>query len=103
MTSPTQLSIAKLKKEGWCVGVVEHWNAFARIRQDLFGFIDIVALRGEETLAVQTTSYSNVSSRVHKIADHENTPFVRKAGWSIHVHGWHKVGNRWQCREVDCS
>jgi hypothetical protein len=39
-TSPTQLSLKKLREEGYTVAVVEHWNSFARIRQDLFGFID---------------------------------------------------------------
>ncbi len=85
------------------VAIVEHWNPFASIRQDLFGFIDLLALRGDETLAVQTTSYSNVSAHVNKIADHENVAIVRKAGWAIHCHGWHKVGNRWQVRVVDLS
>lgn len=102
-TSPTQRSLKLLRDEGYTVAIVEHFNHFARIRQDLFGFIDLLALRGDETLAVQTTSYSNVSARVNKIADHENLAAVRKAGWSIAVHGWHKVGNRWQVRVVDLS
>lgn len=102
-TSPTQRSLKLLREAGYTVAVVEHFNHFARIRQDLFGFIDLLALRGEETLAIQTTSYSNVSARVNKIADHENVAAVRKAGWAIAVHGWHKVGNRWQVRVVDLS
>lgn len=102
-TSPTQLSKRHLEAQGYKVWITEHWNSFARIRQDLFGFIDLLALRGDETLAVQTTSYSNVSARVRKIADHENVSAVRDAGWSISVHGWHKVGSRWQVRVVDLS
>ena len=47
-TSPTQLSLKKLREEGYIVAVVEHWNSFARIRQDLFGFIDLLALKGKE-------------------------------------------------------
>ena len=65
-TSPTQLSIKYLKDQGYTVAIVEHWNAFARIRQDLFGFIDIIALKGNETLAVQTTTATNMSARVKK-------------------------------------
>lgn len=101
--TPTQLSKRKLESEGYTVAVVEHWNGFARIRQDLFGFIDLLALKGDETKAIQTTSYSNVPARVNKITNHENLPAVRKAGWTVHVHGWHKVGKRWTCREVDLS
>lgn len=102
--SPTQRSLKLLREQGYQVDVTEHWNAFARIRQDLFGFIDLLALRDGETLAVQTTSYSNVSARVKKITDHENLSFVRKAGWGISVHGWHKSkSGKWEVRIVDLS
>lgn len=102
--SPTQRSLRYLREQGYQVGITEHWNAFAKIRQDLFGFIDLLALRDGETLAVQTTSYSNVSARVKKIADHENLPMVRKAGWGIAVHGWHRAKNgKWEVRIVDLS
>ena len=102
--TPTQLSLRHLRAEGWTAEVTEHWNPHARVRNDLFGFIDIIALRGADTLAVQTTSAANVSARVHKIADHPNTPHVREAGWGIVVHGWAKERNRWVLkREVDVS
>jgi carbonic anhydrase len=102
-TSPTQRSLKHLRDQGYTVAIVEHWNGFVNKRFDLFGFIDLLALRGDETLAVQTTSYSNVSARVKKITNHENVAAVRDAGWSIHIHGWHKVGRFWQVREVDLS
>jgi hypothetical protein len=103
-TSPTQLSLKKLREEGYTVQVVEYWNSFARIRIDLFGFIDIIALKGKEVLAVQTTSASNMSARCKKIADHENLGSVREAGWTIHVHGWHQDDKRkWHCKVKDIS
>lgn len=70
--------------------VVERWNAFARIRQDLFGIIDIVALDEQQTLGVQTTSWTNVSARVKKIADSPHLPALLRAGWVLEVHGWKK-------------
>lgn len=70
--------------------VVERWNAFARIRQDLFGIIDIVALDEQQTLGVQTTSWTNVSARVKKIADSPQLPALLRAGWVLEVHGWKK-------------
>ena len=88
--TPTQRSLAKLRADGWTTAIVEHWNAHARVRQDLFGFIDILALRDGETLAVQATSGSNVAARVAKIAESETAPIVRKAGWRIEVWGWRK-------------
>lgn len=86
--TPTQRSLKHLRGEGYTVAITEHWNPFARIRQDLWGFCDLLAIRKGETLCVQCTSESNASTRVNKIAEHENTPKVRDAGWLIHVHGW---------------
>jgi hypothetical protein len=104
MISPTARTLAKLRKEGWLPWVVEKWIPGANIRSDLFGFIDVLAIRGTETLGVQSTSRSNVASRVKKIAEHENVARVREAGWAIVVHGWAKNSKgRWECREVDCS
>ncbi len=101
--TPTARSLKHLREQGYTCEVVEKWNSFTRTRKDLFGFIDIMAIREGETLAVQTTSDANVSKRVQKIADHENTPHVRAAGWGIRVHGWRKGKNgRYQLREVDC-
>ena len=102
--TPTQRSLAHLRAAGWQVAIVEHWNPFARIRQDLFGVLDLLAVRDGVTLGVQTTSGSNVSARVRKIAESETVPALRKAGWLLHVHGWRKGANgRWALREVDCS
>jgi hypothetical protein len=103
--SPTQNSLKKIKTDGWTtVAIVEHWNPFARIRQDLFGFIDILAINNKgEVLAVQTTSYTNIGARVKKIAENEHINNVREAGWTIEVHGWHKKNNRWQVKVVDVS
>jgi hypothetical protein len=102
-TSPTQLTLKKLREEGYLCQVVEHYNIFAKIRQDLFGFIDVIGVREGETIAVQATSYSNMSARINKIAEHDNVSMVRKAGWKIQVFGWHKKDNRWTVRIVDVS
>jgi hypothetical protein len=96
-------SLAALRADGWQCAVVEKWNPHAKIRQDLWGFIDVIALREGVTLAVQATSYSNVAARVTKIGESELVAAVRAAGWRIVVHGWHKKDGRYVCREVDVS
>lgn len=102
--SPTQLTLRKLRDDGYTAEVVEKWNPHARIRQDLFGIIDVIAVRGTETLAVQATSATNVSARVRKIGDSPLIGAVREAGWSVRVWGWGKRGNRWTLvRDVDVS
>ena len=89
---------------GYVAAVVEHFNPFAKVRQDLFGIVDVLCVGNGETVAVQCTSGSNVASRVDKIADSENTPHLRAAGWKIFVHGWRKAASgHWVLREIDCS
>lgn len=68
MTSPTQRALAFCKDQGWTVQVVEKWNQWAGVRQDLFGCIDLVVLDGAGggPLGVQVTSGSNVSARLTK-------------------------------------
>ncbi len=100
--SPTQRTLKYLREAGWKAEITERWNSFAGIRQDLFGIIDVIALKPGITLGVQCTSASNVSARIAKIAEHESTPFLREAGWRIEVHGWTK-GKRGPPRVVDCS
>ncbi len=88
--SPTKRSLALLRETCDLVEVTEHWNPFARIRKDLYGWIDILAIRGPDTIAVQTTSWSNVKARIKKIEESDSIAVVRKAGWIIEVHGWKK-------------
>jgi hypothetical protein len=44
VASPTQLTLKQLRAEGYTARVVERWNHYAGIRQDLFGF-DVLAAR----------------------------------------------------------
>ena len=101
--TPTQLTLRKLRADGWLDEVVERWVPGGNIRKDLFGFVDIIALRDGETLAIQATSYTNISARVNKIASLDTVADVREANWSIWVIGWRKINNRWVEKIVDCS
>lgn len=103
MSSPTQRSLQHLRELGYpLVQVVEKWNPYARVRQDLFGIIDVVAV-GDDIVGVQATSASNVAARVQKITDSDALPVLRKAGIRVLVHGWRKKKGRWILREVDVS
>ena len=102
-TSPTQLSLRKWRKAGYRVAVVEKWNQHARIRQDLFGIIDLIAICPGETVGIQCTSYSGVSARIKKIEDSEAIADIRDANWRVIVEGWRKPKHRRVCREVDIS
>lgn len=102
--TPTQRTLAEMRKRGHMAAVVEKWNPHARIRQDLFGIIDVLCLGDSEVIGVQTTSASNLSARVRKIVDCDALPALRKAGVRLLVHGWKKASNgRWQLIERDVS
>lgn len=88
---------------------MERWNPHARIRQDLFGFIDVLAIRGDQTLAIQATSGSNVAHRLAKIrATPAAAAWLAGASRGIVIHGWRKGGGRgeakrWCCRTVEVT
>lgn len=103
-TSPTQLSLKMLRDDGWLVDVTERFIPGANIRKDLYGFGDLLAIKPNQILMVQTTTASNMSARINKIADHENVGRVRDAGIMIHVHGWHQDDKKkWHCKVKDVS
>ena len=106
-TSPTQRSLALLRKQGMTVAIVERWNAYTKTRQDLLGFADLLAIDplNEKIILVQTTSRSNQSARCRKIFDSEHARTWLKSGGLIVVHGWAKQGPRgkrkvWGCTET---
>ncbi len=103
MSSPTQRSLKLMRDNGYYAEVVERYSSFTRKRNDFAGFIDILCLGDGEVVGVQTTSYSNMSARIKKIREHENLNVVLTSGIRILVHGWHKVGNRWQVKELEIT
>lgn len=107
MSSPTQRSLALLRKIWPLVAVTEHYNSFSRMRHDLFGFVDVLCCRQDSILAVQTTSGSNVAARFNKIALLPSVVhWLSNPACRLVIHGWRKVGARgkrklWEVREVE--
>jgi len=101
--TPTQRSLKYLRDEGYLVAIVEHWQPFARIRKDLWGWADLLAIKRGEVLAVQVTS-EGVANRVAKVTNSETIGRVREAGIRVEVHGWRKnAKGRYIQRIVDLS
>ncbi len=88
--SPTERTLKELRRLGFACQVVEHWNAHARRRVDLFGFIDILALTPDGILGIQATSGSNHADRVRKIREEctDNAQAWLSAGGRIEVWSW---------------
>lgn len=91
--TPTARTMKYLVADGYACAVVEKWNPFARIRQDLFGFIDLLAMKpNTPLLAIQVTSTSNISARIAKIEQSIYRDWWVSTGCRLEVHGWSKKG-----------
>jgi hypothetical protein len=131
--SPTQRSLAKLRKEGWTACVVEQHirppntkgkkpEADFGFKRDAFGFGDILAcnsfilsdedgvqvLRLNSIALVQTTTGANLAARITKILAEPRAKVWLVAGGRIIVHGWRKLGKAgkrklWQCDEREIT
>ena len=108
--TPTTRTIRWLEAQGWLADIVERQTG--RVKHDLFGMFDVLAIRpcnwqassnicDAEVLVVQVTDHTSVSKRVRKIEEHENIGLVRKLNWRIQVHGWYP--DRDEPRVVDVS
>lgn len=93
MRGPTQRTLDLLRKLGYTPYVVEHYNAYAKIRRDLFGFIDIVAIHPQKrgVLGVQTTTGSNLAARITKAQALPAYKLWLDAGNALEFHGWRKL------------
>jgi hypothetical protein len=100
VSSPTARSLDLMRRRGYIADVAEKWIEATKRRRDLFGFCDVVALRIDEVVFVQSTTDSNVAARLTKIREHKNFERVRRSGVTIVVHGWKRKQGTWLCREV---
>lgn len=101
-TSPTQRSMKMLRTNGYTCQIVEKRIPFKWITVDLFGCIDIVAIKPGEIIGVQTTTDSNASSHIHKYMNEPRLKLWLKAGGMFIMHTWGKHGARgkrklWSC------
>jgi hypothetical protein len=97
--SPTARSLAWLRREGWLPATVERWNPGARVRQDLFGFLDLLAMREGcgGLLGIQVTTTGHMADRRAKILGDPLRDRARvwlAAGNALEVWGWAKQGPR---------
>ena len=95
-TSPLQRSKKQLEQAGYTVAIVEKWNQWAKVRQDLFGIIDLLCIKKGETLGVQVTTLSHKQSHIDKMEAHPNLEKLRQADWEIQLHSWRKLKDGWK-------
>ena len=110
MDSPTSRSLAWLREQGFTAQKVEHWNQYARRTIDLFGVIDLVAIRAGivGVTGIQTTTGPNVAARKDKCNQAEALKLWLQCGNHFEIHGWAKHGQRgerktWGLRRIKLS
>lgn len=94
--SPTARSLREMRGRGYHCAVVEKWNAFAKIRIDLFGFGDILCFKDGESgvTAIQATTSPNISARLKKINENSYVQPWLRCGNNLIVHGWSLKGKK---------
>ena len=91
--SNTSRTLKYLRTQGWVCGMVERFNPYAGpygIRQDLFGFIDIIALAEKSVIGVQSCG-QNFSEHKKKILENEYAPVWLESSGRILLIGWRKI------------
>jgi hypothetical protein len=91
--TPTQRALADLKRLGFQAAILEKWNAYARVRQDVWGFADLLACReGCGIMLVQVTSGANHAARRAKIlAEPRVRPWLESGG-RVEVWSYRRAG-----------
>jgi hypothetical protein len=93
--SPTQLALKEALSLGFTAQVVERWNQFAGVRQDLFGCIDIVICRaGVGIIGVQACARGSHAIRRKKCAAEPRARAWIESGGRIEVWSFGKMGAR---------
>lgn len=94
--SPLQRSKKLMETGGATVAIVERWNPFAKIRQDLFGIIDLLGIHSGGTWAVQVTTLGHMKDHRAKMLASPNLAKIKQAGWAVQLHGWRKLKSGWK-------
>jgi len=92
--SSVQRTIRALRNQGAICDIAEKWNPHVGpygIRQDLFGFIDLVVLSPNGIVGVQCCSGSSFGEHLRKILDNEFAPEWLRSGGKIEIWAWRKV------------
>jgi len=92
------------------VAKTEHWNPFAKIRQDLFGFIDAIALylpvdgKGGQICALQCVN-THLPEHIEKILTNASAQWWLACGGKIVIHNWKQRSKnkikKWHCEVIE--
>lgn len=92
--SPTQRTLKHYRDKGLTCAIVEKWNPHMRIRQDMFGIIDIVALHPTAgVVGIQSTGSAFRSHYLKLTQEKANIcrTWLQTPGTTLILIGWRKV------------
>jgi len=105
--SPTQRTLAELRSRGWEADICEKWLPHVHrggggfgIRQDLFGWIDIIAIDPDRGVGGIQSTGTAFAEHLRKLTN-ERAAQVRswlEAGAWGELWGWRKLGKVWRPR-----
>lgn len=106
MSSPMKRTLEVLRAQGYIVQVVEYFNYFSKKRVDLFGVIDAVAVRRDESgvFGIQVTD-EHVGDHKAKMEAEERVRVWLQAGNRLELWSWRKLGKMgkrklWKLRAI---
>ena len=103
MSTHTQRTLKLLRDQGYTVDMAEKWQIIkyrdkktgklktSGVRKDLFGFMDIEAIRGDETLAVQSCGTDFKAHDRKILAEPNAEKWIQGRDRGITLIGWRKV------------
>ena len=93
--SPTQRTLAAMREQGRICGIVEKFNSFSGkfgIRQDLFGFIDIICIDPVLGIVAVQSCGQSFKEHIDKLTGERNEnvyEWIKHA--PVELWGWRKV------------
>ena len=92
--SPTQRTLKENRKQGRVCGIVERWQQYGGrfgVRQDLFGFIDIVAIDEEQGIVAIQSTGQDWSGHIKKILSLEEIVIKWLEHAPLELWAWRKI------------
>lgn len=92
--TPTQRTLRELKRQGRVCAIVEKWIPHARVRKDMFGIIDVIALDPQRgVVGVQSTGqdFAGHHRKLTEQKAQECVDWLQTPGTVLELWGWRKV------------
>jgi hypothetical protein len=86
--SPIQRTLNWLRERGYEAQKTEHFNWHAKVRQDLFGFIDVLAVGENDMIAIQSSDGAHHAAHRQKILDSRAAQLLAMFGVDVEIWSW---------------